>query len=118
MLGGRDRTLTSASAFSRCFRSSHELARNPPEVIPTIRLDPRTLPNYAVRSTLPAGLRRISALLLLRDQMLAPLLASTAKVNDNLVAPAESALLGRLYAELRGTCLIILGLRSGFTISC
>ena len=34
---------------------------------------------------------------------LAPLLASTAKAHDNLVVPAESTLLERLYAELRGT---------------
>ena len=53
--------------------------------------------------TLPAGLRTISALLLLRDQVLAPLLASTAEAHDNLVTPAEPTLLDRLYAELRGT---------------
>jgi hypothetical protein len=53
--------------------------------------------------TLPAGLRTISALLLLRDQVLAPLLASTAQAHDNFVIPAESTLLDRLYAELRAT---------------
>jgi hypothetical protein len=53
--------------------------------------------------TLLAGLRTISALLLLQDQVLAPLLASTAKVNDNFVVPVESTLLDRLYGELRGT---------------
>jgi hypothetical protein len=35
--------------------------------------------------------------------VLAPLLASTAKAHDNFVVPAESTLLDRLYAELRGT---------------
>ena len=55
---------------------------------------------YAI---LPAGLRTISALLLLRDQVLAPLLASTAEAHDNFVVPAESTLLDRLYRELRGT---------------
>ncbi|HWF59008.1 MAG TPA: hypothetical protein VN666_01670, partial [Nitrospira sp.] len=44
-----------------------------------------------------------SALLLLRDQVLVPLLASTANVNDNFVVLAESTMLDRLYAELRGT---------------
>lgn len=52
---------------------------------------------------LPAGLTNISALLLLRDQVLAPLLASTAKVNDNSVVPTEWTLLDRLYIELRAT---------------
>jgi hypothetical protein len=35
--------------------------------------------------------------------VLAPLLASTAEAHDDLVIPAESTLLDRLYAELRGT---------------
>ena len=35
--------------------------------------------------------------------MLVPLLASTANVNDNFVVLAESTMLDRLYAELRGT---------------
>jgi len=52
---------------------------------------------------LPAGLRTISALLLLRDQVLAPLLASTAEAHDNFAIAGGSTLLDRLYGELRGT---------------
>ena len=63
---------------------------------------------------LPDGLKALSALLLLRDQVISPLLASTRNAVP-LCVDAELSPLDRLYQKLRGTMYEVLG-HLGFAV--